>query len=86
MSPHGVRSRRGVACVSSVGASVAARSARCSRWLSRTVRLLYSVPEWLLKDTLQTFYMLELLLRLSIVHAVVLFIIILHLKLKGLKT
>ena len=31
VSPHGVRSRRGVACVSSVGADVAARSARCSR-------------------------------------------------------
>ena len=41
VSPHGVRSRRGVAFVSSVGASVAARSARCSRWLCRTVKLVY---------------------------------------------
>ena len=41
VSPHDVRIRRGFAFVSSVGARVAARSARCSRWLSRTVNLVY---------------------------------------------
>ena len=81
MSPHGVRSRRGVAFVSSVGARVAARSARCSRWWSPSIRSRKGFLRVHVKPIFP-----ELSFRLLIVDAILSCITIIHVKVKGLKT
>ena len=81
VSPHGVRARRGFAFVSNVGAHVAARSARCSRWLSRTVKLVYKVLSGRLEGTVYTYCFL-LLVRLLIVDTINLSTMVIHLTVK----